>query len=62
MTEKGTVQPFLKVFREGKNFKFRLHFLKMLLREVWEVGHREKIKHKVEFAIVRDLLRLGLDR
>lgn len=61
-TDNSTAQCYFKILMEGKNFRFKVHFLKLLLREVYEVSHSEKIKNKIEFAIVKDLLRLGIDR
>jgi serine/threonine protein kinase len=59
-SEKGATLCFKKVVMEGVNFSFKIYFLKMVLKEVYETGHEEKIKNKVEFLIVKDLLRLGI--
>lgn len=52
---------FMKIWLEGLNFSFKLNFLKMLLREVFDLSHSDKIKNKIEFSIIKDLLRRAID-
>ena len=47
---------------QGVNFKFKVHFIKMLLGDIHGLDHSEKIKNKAQFAIIKDLLRLGIDK
>lgn len=50
----------MPIFLEVLNQKFKINFLKEVLRETYEFKMSDRIKNKMEFAIMKDLIRYGL--
>ena len=52
----------MPIFLEVLNQKFKINFLKEVLRETYEFKMSDRIKNKMEFAIMKDLIRYGLEK
>ena len=60
--ENESYRPFVPILRAVLNQQFKIGFLKECLGEVEAFGVWPKCTKKMEFAIMKDLIRLGLEK